>query len=64
MAADILLYDTDFVPVGDDQRQHVELSRDIAQPSTACAARCSACPQPLIRSTGARVMGLDDPTRR
>lgn len=64
MAADILLYDTDFVPVGDDQRQHVELTRDIAQRVNALRGEIFRLPQPLIRSTGARIMGLDDPTSK
>jgi tryptophanyl-tRNA synthetase len=64
MAADILLYDTDFVPVGDDQRQHVELTRDIAQRVNALRGEIFRLPQPLIRDIGARVMGLDDPTTK
>jgi tryptophanyl-tRNA synthetase len=64
MAADILLYDTDFVPVGDDQRQHVEVTRDIAQRVNSLRGEVFRLPQPLIRSTGARVMGLDDPTTK
>ena len=64
MAADILLYDADFVPVGDDQRQHVELTRDIAQRVNALRGDVLKVPQPLIRRTGARVMGLDDPTQK
>ena len=64
MAADILLYDTDFVPVGDDQRQHVELTRDIAQRVNALRGEVFRLPQPLIRGVGARVMGLDDPTAK
>jgi len=61
MAADILLYDADFVPVGDDQRQHIELCRDVAQRLTALREDVVRVPQPLIREVGARVMGLDDP---
>lgn len=64
MAADILLYDADFVPVGDDQRQHVELCRDIAQRVNALRGDVFRVPEPLIRGTGARVMGLDDPTSK
>jgi tryptophanyl-tRNA synthetase len=64
MAADILLYDTDLVPVGDDQRQHVELTRDIAQRVNSLRGEVFRLPQPLIRATGARVMGLDDPTTK
>jgi tryptophanyl-tRNA synthetase len=61
MAADILLYDADYVPVGDDQRQHVEVCRDIAQRVNSLRGDIFRLPQPLIRDTGARVMGLDDP---
>ncbi len=64
MAADILLYDADYVPVGDDQRQHVEISRDIAQRINSLRGEVFRVPEPLIRSTGARVMGLDDPTTK
>ena len=64
MAADILLYDADYVPVGDDQRQHVELCRDIAQRVNSLRGDVFRLPQPLIRDTGARVMGLDDPTAK
>jgi len=64
MAADILLYDADLVPVGDDQRQHVELCRDIAQRVNSLRGEVLRLPAPLIRSTGARVMGLDDPTTK
>ena len=62
MAADILLYDADYVPVGDDQRQHVEVCRDIAQRVNSLRGDIFRLPEPLIRDTGARVMGLDDPT--
>jgi tryptophanyl-tRNA synthetase len=64
MAADILLYDADYVPVGDDQRQHVEVCRDIAQRINSLRGKVFRVPEPLIRSTGARVMGLDDPTAK
>lgn len=65
MAGDILLYDTDEVPVGDDQRQHVELARDIAQ-SFNGRYGCDffVIPQAVIPEVGARVMGLDDPTAK
>jgi len=62
MAADILLYDADFVPVGDDQRQHIELTRDVAQRLNSLRGDVVKVPEPLIRTVGARVMGLDDPT--
>jgi tryptophanyl-tRNA synthetase len=61
MAADILLYEADYVPVGDDQRQHIELTRDVAQRLNALRDGTVRVPQPLIRDVGARVMGLDDP---
>lgn len=65
MAGDILLYDTDEVPVGDDQKQHVELARDIAQSfNSRYATDFFVVPQPVIPEVGARVMGLDDPTAK
>ncbi len=64
MAADILLYQTDAVPVGDDQKQHVELSRDLAQRFNNIYGDVFTVPQPIIRPVGARIMGLDDPTRK
>jgi len=64
MAADILLYDTDVVPVGDDQKQHVELTRDIAQRFNSIYGETFVLPEPLIVEVGARIMGLDDPTNK
>jgi tryptophanyl-tRNA synthetase len=64
MAADILLYDTDVVPVGDDQKQHVELARDAAQRFNNIYGNVLTLPQPLIGEVGARIMGLDDPTKK
>jgi len=64
MAADILLYDTDVVPVGDDQKQHVELARDAAQRFNNFYGDVFTVPQPLIADVGARIMGLDDPTKK
>lgn len=61
-AADILLYQPKYVPVGDDQRQHVELTRDIAARFNHLFGDAFAIPEPLIRKSGARIMGLDDPT--
>lgn len=61
-AADILLYQPHYVPVGDDQRQHVELTRDIAQRFNHLYGELFVVPKPLIRPSGARIMGLDDPT--
>ena len=64
MAADILLYQADGVPVGEDQKQHVELARDTAQRFNHLFGETFTVPQPIIRPVGARVMGLDDPTRK
>jgi len=61
MAADILLYDTDLVPVGEDQKQHIELARDIARRFSSLYGFPLRIPEPLIRESGARIMGLDDP---
>ncbi|CUS03806.2 tryptophanyl-tRNA synthetase [Candidatus Promineifilum breve] len=63
MAGDIILYDADEVPVGEDQKQHVELARDIAQRFNALyETEFFVVPQPKIATVAARVMGLDDPT--
>jgi len=64
MAADILLYDADFVPVGEDQRQHIELCRDLAQRLNSQRGDIFKVPEPLIRAVGARVMGLDTPEEK
>ncbi len=64
MAADILLYQADAVPVGDDQRQHVELTRDIAERFNSLFGPTFTVPEPLIRDVGARIMSLDDPTKK
>jgi tryptophanyl-tRNA synthetase len=63
MAADILLYDTDVVPVGDDQKQHLELTRDIAERFNSRYEDTFVVPEPLIPETrsGGRIMGLDSP---
>jgi tryptophanyl-tRNA synthetase len=63
-AADILLYDTNFVPVGEDQKQHIELTRDIAARFNARYGETFVLPMPDIKATGARVMSLEDPTRK
>ena len=63
-AADILLYDTNVVPVGDDQRQHIELTRDIAQRFNARYGEVLVVPEHRIRAAGARVMDLQEPTRK
>ena len=64
MAADILLYQTDFVPVGADQKQHLELTRDIAQRFNGVYGDVFTIPEPLITKTGGRVMSLQDPERK
>lgn len=64
MAADILLYDTNVVPVGDDQKQHVELARDLAERFNKTFGETFVVPQPQIRKEGARIMALDDPTKK
>lgn len=61
MAADILLYDTDIVPVGEDQVQHVELTRDVAQRFNSIYGETFKLPKVVIPEIGARIMGLDDP---
>jgi tryptophanyl-tRNA synthetase len=64
MAADILLYDTDRVPVGDDQRQHLELARDLAVRWNHRYGETFKIPQPAIPTVGARVMDLQEPTAK
>ncbi len=64
MAADILLYDTDIVPVGEDQQQHVELARDIARRFNNEFGNTFKIPQSVIRKEGARIMSLLDPTKK
>lgn len=61
MAADILLYQADFVPVGEDQRQHLELSRDIAERFNNRYSDTFKVPEALIKKEGARIMSLQDP---
>ncbi len=63
-AADILIYDADLVPVGEDQRQHIELTRDIAIRFNATFGETFKLPEADIRTDGARIMGLDDPTKK
>ena len=62
MAADILLYDTDLVPVGDDQRQHLELTRDVAERFNHRYGETFVIPEAAIPGVGARVMDLQRPT--
>jgi tryptophanyl-tRNA synthetase len=64
MAADILLYDTDRVPVGDDQRQHVELARDVATRFNSRFGETFVIPEHAIPPVGARIMDLQEPTRK
>ena len=64
MAADILLYDVDFVPVGDDQKQHLELTRDLAERFNNRFGETFKIPEPLIAKTGARIMSLQEPTKK
>jgi len=64
MAADILLYDTDIVPVGEDQKQHVELTRDIARRFNNQFGDTFILPQELVRKEGARIMSLLDPSKK
>ncbi|WP_215845394.1 MULTISPECIES: tryptophan--tRNA ligase [Pantoea] len=64
MAADILLYQTNQVPVGEDQKQHLELSRDIASRFNALYGDIFKVPEPFIPKSGARVMSLLEPTKK
>lgn len=64
MAADILMYDPDIVPVGDDQTQHVELARDVAERFNRQFSDTFRVPKAHLTKTGARIMGLDDPTKK
>ncbi len=64
MAADILLYQAKVVPVGDDQSQHMELTRNIAQRFNSLYGKTFVVPETKLPSVGARIMGLDDPTRK
>ena len=62
MAADILAYQPDYVPVGDDQKQHVELTRDVAVRFNNRYGETFKVPEPLIPKQGARIMSLSDPS--
>jgi tryptophanyl-tRNA synthetase len=64
MAADILLYQTDLVPVGSDQKQHLELARDLAQRFNNLYSETFVVPDPYISKTGAKIMDLQDPTKK
>lgn len=64
MAADILLYDPQYIPVGHDQKQHVELTRDLANRFNNRHGETFVIPQPLVAKTGARIMSLSNPTKK
>lgn len=64
MAADILLYNTDAVPVGNDQKQHLELCRDLAQRFNSTYSETFKIPEPYIPRAGARIMSLQEPTKK
>ncbi len=64
MAADILAYDTNYVPVGIDQKQHVEIARDIATRFNKKYGDTFVIPEPLIRAEGTKIMDLQDPTKK
>lgn len=64
MAADILLYDADYIPVGVDQRQHVELARDIAIRFNNKYGKTFKIPESLVPKVGAKIMDLQDPTKK
>lgn len=64
MAADILAYNADLVPVGDDQKQHLEITRDIAERFNSIYGETFKLPEAYIGKVGARIMGLQDPTSK
>ncbi len=64
MAGDILLYQADLVPTGEDQKQHVELTRDLAERFNKLYGDTFKIPEPFIEKVGARIMGLQDPTSK
>jgi len=64
MAADVLLYQATHVPVGDDQKQHLELTRDVADRFNNRYGRTFTMPEPIIQDIGSRIMGLDDPSKK
>ena len=64
MAADILLYQTNYVPVGDDQKQHMEITRDLAQRFNRLYGEVFTIPQILLGHDGTRVMSLQEPTKK
>lgn len=64
MAADILLFQADIVPVGDDQKQHIEITRDIAERFNSIYGDVFTIPEPYIKKTGARIMSLQEPEKK
>ena len=64
MAADILLYNADYVPIGADQKQHLELARNVAERFNGLYSPTFVVPEGLIPKTGARIMSLQDPTKK
>lgn len=64
MAADILLYNTDIVPVGDDQKQHLELTRNLAERFNKRYNDIFTIPDIRVQEVGARIMSLQDPTKK
>lgn len=64
MASDITIYDADYVPVGMDQKQHVEIARDIAERFNKKYGKTFVVPEPLISTTGTKIMDLIDPTKK
>ncbi|EXX87693.1 tryptophan--tRNA ligase [Paenibacillus darwinianus] len=64
MAADILIYNADLVPVGEDQKQHLEMTRDLAARFNGRFGECFTIPEPYIPKVGARIMSLDDASRK
>ena len=64
IASDIIIYDADYVPVGMDQKQHVEIARDIAERFNKKYGKTFVVPEPLISTTGTKIMDLIDPTKK
>jgi tryptophanyl-tRNA synthetase len=64
MAADILLYDCKYIPVGDDQKQHVELTRDIANRMNNKYGNVFTVPEPIMNKVGSRIMSLSNPLKK
>ncbi len=64
MAADILLYDTNLVPVGQDQKQHLELTRDLAERFNTRYGETFVVPEPFVSKAGAKIMSLTEPTKK